>query len=243
MRHAALLISIGLIYLLACVKHDPGEEVPSVEVAPAVSRSVSWGDQVRQVQRGETTQVRLPSPAVTEHELTLLSEGCSQLTVLECDNSAIDEQQLVAVLADLPHLKQLVLHGPVGDELVRSAAALESLSILNLRHGTFGDKALGALAAHPSLELLRFHSPNVSDAGLEHIARIPHLRFLHLIDIPITDSGLPHLYESHDLESLYVDGCNFTEEGLTELIHQLPDLHLHWNDLHLDEDPHAHPHD
>jgi hypothetical protein len=68
------------------------------------------------------------------------------------------------------------------------------------------------------------------------------LRFLHLIDVPITDAGLAHVSGMTWLESFYLDGGDCTDAGLRGLLQALPELHFHRDQLHLPDDPHAHPH-
>ena len=202
--------------------------------------SARWAAQVMLVRTGRSTEIRLPNSPVSGRDLSLLDVGCEALSVLEFDNTQVPNVELAKRLARFPLLRQLVLHGPVDDKLLQVIAAQPSLRILNLPRGEFGDRGLKALVDAQQLELLRFSSSNVTDAGFISISRIPGLRFLHVIDTPLTDAGLKHLNELEKLESFYVDRCKISEKGLSELIDKLPELHLHWNDLHLPDDPLRH---
>lgn len=198
--------------------------------------------QLAAVRKDSSREIRFTSQAIlAEHALQIAR--CTNIEVLEIDHSNLSNEQLTSLISSLPELHQLKLAGPVnGEQLQKIAADANNLRTLNLPNGEFSDDDLNVLAAHVTLEFLRFHSQNVGDTGLHAIAQIPNLRFLHVIDVPISDAGLVHLYDLERLESFYLDGSDCTEDGLSKLIQKRPDLHFHWNQLHLKSDPKAHKH-
>ena len=209
--------------------------------ADAKASEASWSEQLAEVQAGTRTEVRVLHSVITDADFMRLTAGCESLEVLNIETLQVNSAEF-AVLAKLPHLRQLRLGSPVGDAELHEIASITSLRVLNLPNGEFTDVAIKELARLPQLELLRFRSPHVTDRGLETIAMFPALRFLHLIEVPITDEGLRHLEGCEQLESLYLDGCGCTDDGILRLLKALPTLHLHRDQLHLDEDSHAHPH-
>jgi hypothetical protein len=207
---------------------------------PAAERP--WSGQLQDVRDGRSTQIRITAHDVGIDEWRELRDGCGALQVLEVEHAKIGDQELQAVAA-LPSLTRLKLGAPIGDDGAARLAAAERLEIVNLPQADMTDAGLASLAKLPRLQLLRISSPRVTDAGLAHISGMKSLRFLHLIDVPVTDAGLQHLYGMTWLESFYLDGGQCTDEGLSALLQALPDLHFHKDQLHLPDDPHAHPHD
>jgi hypothetical protein len=218
---------------------DQGEPPPRTPVEP---REVPWEKQIEAVRAGEAESVRMSLSAVTENQWAMLTQQCQSLAVLEADVSLLEPNALEELKA-LPHLRQLVLHGRVDDAWIHQIAALSGIRHLNLPDAQFTNAGLRTLAALPRLELLRFRSTHVNDEGMRTVATFPALRFLHLIDVPITDEGLAHLHGMADLESFYLDGGRCTDAGLQDLLQALPQLHFHRDQLHLPDDPHAHPHE
>lgn len=194
---------------------------------------------VQQVREGAAELIQEDHSALTSGEFRLLQSGCAGLRRLEVNQSGVDPVTFQETLSALPNLERLKLGGPVSSADLKVIAGLSKLSVLNLPAGEFDDAGLAALEGHPQLELLRFRSSRVTDGGLGTLTRLPRLKSLHLINVPITDAGLVQLYGLKQLESFYLDGGNCTEEGLSQLIKQLPELHFHWNQLHLPNDPRA----
>ncbi len=201
-----------------------------------------WIEQVQDVRDGRSTQIRIDEPTIRSAEWNELRHGCAALQVLEVAHAAVEDDAL-QVLAALPNVTQLRLGATLGDAGAAHIAAAQQLEILNLPEADLTDAGLASLATLPRLQLLRIHSPRVSDAGLAHVAGMSSLRFLHLIEVPVTDAGLTHLSAMTWLESFYLDGGRCTDEGFSALLTALPDLHFHKDQLHLPDDPHAHPHD
>jgi len=226
-----------LIVLAVGCDAEPHQPVDSV----AATREPSWSEQLSEVQSGRRTEMRVIHSVVTIEDWETLSSDCESLEVLDVESLQV-RGDAFALLPRLPRLRQLRIGSPIGDTGLSHMALIASLRVLNLPRGEFTDDGLRGLAALPDLELLRFHSPHVTDRGMRSIANFPSLRFLHLIDVPITDDGLRHLEGFQQLESLYLDGCRCTDDGIRRLLKSLPQLHLHRDQLHLEDDPHAHTH-
>lgn len=203
-----------------------------------------WSETVTAIRTGKSHELRMTESPLTAEQAKDLSIDCQSIQVLEIDQSELSLEKLVAMLKSLPQLRQVKLMGSVNNEqLAAITESRPSLRVLNLPKGTFDDAGLSSVEWPLSLELLRFHSQQVTDSSMSTIASIAQLRFLHLIDVSITDDGLLPLYEMRNLKSFYLDGSQCSEEGLSELIRQRPELHFHWNQLHLDHDPQGHEHD
>lgn len=239
--HPRTVFGIILLVVLTGCRPDRPTEVPAGDVVAVDGAEPEWAAQVAAVRAGEADKISVRESTVTAADLAELSQGCDRLRVLEIDDCVADDAAL-AVIGRLPQLRMLLLGAEVGDAGMQQLAAAERLATLNLPQGRFSDEGLREIAALPELQLLRFHSPHVTDEGLAHIAGMQSLRFLHLIDVPITDAGLPQLHGMTQLESFYLDGGDCSDAALGELLRALPQLHFHRDQLHLPDDPRAHPH-
>lgn len=235
----SLLVTAGSLLLGGCesrVSDAPATEMPLGDVVSAAS----WDDQIAGVRSSRSFSVCVPDTELNVEQVQELNEVASQLRVLEI---RVDQDSVAAIPWEaFTQLRQLVLHGPVSNEVLKRIAELPKLEILNLPHGSFSDSGVAQLADHSQLQLFRFHSPNVTDACLQSVAEMASLRFLHILDSPVSDAGLVALHEMHQLESFYLDGSKCTDDGLSELLKALPELHFHWNETHLDSDVNKHPH-
>ncbi|MGD9857623.1 MAG: hypothetical protein AB7U20_21985 [Planctomycetaceae bacterium] len=237
---ALLVRSLVLGLLVLTIGCRPNAQSPEALTASAENVELPWADQIRAVRQGETAEIHMVAP-ITAESWSELAGGCEQLTAIDVERLEAPESAL-AVLSGLPQIRRLRIGSPVGDVGLRAIARIGSLEVLNLPQGGFTDAGLAELTALPRLELLRFHSSHVTDEGMQHVSQMPALRFLHLINVPITDAGLTFLHGLKHLESFYLDGGRCTDDGLSRLLHELPELHFHLNQLHLPDDPHAHPH-
>ena len=223
--------------LLACLA-TMGCTAPAPDTPP----ELSFSDQVKAVKQGERTAIHVQAGAVTDAELELL-RGATTLTELQLESGKVTDAGL-ETLRDCPAIELLKLrHSPIGDSGMKTIGACQQLRVLNLPHAQFSDQGLAELKSLSHLELLRFHSPHVTDDGLKTLAEasLP-LRFLHLIDVPVTDAGLEHLIGITSLESLYIDGGQLSREAIERLYTARPELHIHFNQQHLDIDPQRHEH-
>ena len=211
----------------------------STEAAPRAA-GMDWDAQVQAIVAGTRQELVSAADTLTRTQLQQLAT-LTDLRRLSLAARLSDDQ--LEFLDALPQLESLRMEqAPVGDHGLQRIGRRPNLRFLNLPRARCTDAGLEQLAGAPELQLLRLHSPRMTDQGLIAITRLPRLRFLHLIDVPITDDGLAALYPLTQLESFYLDGSSVTEAGLSRLLEQLPNLHLHWNDGHLDSDPGAATH-
>ncbi|MCA9080510.1 MAG: hypothetical protein KDA58_08120 [Planctomycetaceae bacterium] len=228
------------VLLLICV--GCGRDEPATPTAP-LPTELTWARQLDDVRGGIRARIELQQTEVSAAEFRELAHDCATLEELLLDNVLLDETDLAIVLAHLPHLRQLKLGGPLTSADAISIAQVTTLQFLNVPHTNWTDDDLAHLAKLPHLKLLRLSSPRLTDAGLQALSTFPELRYLHLLQVPITDAALPAIAECEQLQSFYLDGGHCTDAGLSQLIERRPQLHFHWNDLHLDSDPQRHPHD
>ncbi|TWT51965.1 hypothetical protein KOR42_32480 [Thalassoglobus neptunius] len=239
---------LGAIVLASACGRAPQQsatdsEMPKSANAADETAPEDWDVFVQLVREQDENAIRFRSRPVSKEEFRMLLEGCDGLMVLEIDQSAISSELIHQVLTKLPGLRQLRFDGPVVEsDLKWIASNLPELTVLNLPQGEFGNEGVQALSEHSKLELLRIGAPNVNNDGVRAILEIPNLRFLHLINVSIDDQVLKDIAKKNSLESFYLDGGGCSEEGLSELVKASPQLHFHWNQLHLNNDPHSHPH-
>ena len=240
-QSSQLILFVLLLCGNGCRPAPDESETTSADTSTTTAEG--WEAALAAVRSGESNRIRLENVAIGNGQFRDLGEHGTDLIWLEINQSSVDDETFIEVIHQMPKLQRVKFMGAVSDEAFRALAELPELRVLNLPAGEFGDDSLALLEDHDQLELLRFSSPNVTDAGLGSIAKIPKLRFLHLINTPITDDGLPHLYSMDQLESFYLDGGECTEDGLSAMIQAMPDLHFHWNQLHLPGDAKSHPHE
>ncbi len=240
-KHSPFAGALLLAMTFGCAP-EPSRPVTSLPVA---SRE-TWAEQIESVRAGRQTEIHCSDSMVTFDEWQALVRGCESLEVLDVESLEVTATQSnanpFALIAGLPRLRQLRIGSSVTDADLAQIGAISTLRVLNLPGGDFTDQGLRALSALSHLELLRFSSPQVTDEGMSTIARYPALRFLHLINVPISDDGLIPFAGVDRLESLYLDGCHCTEQGILRLLKAQPALHLHRDQLHIPDDPHAHQH-
>lgn len=230
--------------LLGCTKSEvdvaSAPQTAEDPIDAGEAESPTFDQQIASVRSGDSFTIRVRQPDLNMEQVQTLLEVAGQLRVLEI--ATTDDQLESFPWTSLEQLRQLVVHGPIADDDLIQIAELLKLEILNLPQGTFSDAGIEALASHSNLQLLRFHSPNVTDASLRSISKMPSLRFLHILNSPVTDEGLETVSEMDQLESFYLDGSHCTEEGLSKLLKEMPELHFHWNETHLETDANKHPH-
>jgi hypothetical protein len=182
----------------------------------------------------------LDGPLVTDQDLLLLTNN-DQITSILIDHSVITEKGLMP-LTSMANLIQLRIRSRITDLAIPSIINMKALKFLNLPQADFTDEGILALSTHPNIQLLRIGGNRLSNTSLDSIANMSSLTFLHLINVPINDQGLSALYGAQHLQSLYLDDTDVTDFGLVKLIEQLPRLHLHINQNHIDRDPNKHEH-
>lgn len=237
--YGALLLYLGVLLsgLAGC---DNGRLI-SGESGPQDLHKTALQLQIAEIQGGQRDEAVL-SCQDSKSQLNQLIAVAGKIRSLTIDCAELDFSLLAELLAAADSLEKLKIETVVTDHELTIISDCVSLKVLNLPNGEFSNSGLEELSTLPRLELLRFRSVNVTDAGLKSIARLPSLRFLHLINVPMTDLGLELIAGMEKLESFYLDGGNCTDEGLSALIKKRFDLHFHWNDLHLTDDPNTHVH-
>ena len=226
---------LGAVLLAAC-------DVPSFETQPP---SIPDQKSVSQVitdtlANPAATTLHLDGSRVTDQDLLLLTDS-RHITSIHIEHSNITEKGLIA-LTSMPNLIQLRIRSRLTDFAIPLILNMESLQFLNLPLADFTDEGIHTLASHPTIQLLRIGGKHLSNKSLKSIATMPSLSFLHLINVPIDDQGLSAFYGSQNLQSLYLDDTDVTDAGLVKLLEQLPKLHLHINQNHIDRDPNKHQH-
>jgi len=245
------IVAIGLLCLLLLLGCQPTGEADAENSSTSVEHEavadLPFATQLLRVQSSESTEIRVRERPLTQGEVKSLSTVHDSLQVLECylkpnSEETPDADRFEEILPNFKHLRQLVIHSSVDDEMVEAISACSSLRVVNLPKSTVTRSGLASLTSLPNLELLRISSYQLTDEGLELLQGIPSLRFLHLIHCPITDVGLTHIAALKQLESFYLDGSQCTDAGLSHLVKTRPDLHFHWNDSHVNKDAHPHEH-
>ncbi len=208
------------------------------DTKPVVVTEPSLAEQVALVNEGQSSIIQIEQVAITDDDLAILAQG-PRLKVLQLDyeqNQVTDAG--IRHLAKLQSLEHLRIHGGnVGDDGLEVLASVKSLRILNLPQGKFTDEGLGRLRESPKLVQLRFGSPQITAQGVARLADFPALRQIHLIGVPLDDEAISALGRIQSLESLYLDDVTCSDAALDSLLHDRPKLHLHVNQLHLDQDP------
>ncbi|MCA9031230.1 MAG: hypothetical protein KDA66_10500 [Planctomycetaceae bacterium] len=248
---ASLIHSLGVlgdeaqpaIPVLNSLKHDPEQDVRDAAEMALEQITESWELQVDAVRGGVSRRIEISFHDVDDQQLLALKEDCTALEVLQLERTNITTPTLAEVVPGIPALKRLKLGGPVDAAAFESIAHLEHLEVLNLPQAECPTASLQQLAKLPHLNLLRIASRNIDDASLECLKEFPSLKYLHLIDTSISDEGLAVIAKLPNLQSFYVDGGHCTERGLATLLEENPLLHIHWNDLHLDNDMSGHTHE
>ena len=249
-RHSAEVFSCALLSLVlslsSCDSPRP-ESPPSVSIVekkrdPVADRA-EWQQRIDEARNGEKkylsdAELVIESPWAAWRSDELPESLLYQIERLEISHTPTTDEEW-AVLKQFWRLKLLRLNGPTDDADLARIAERSSLEILNLTDGQFTDAGLASLRQLPRLRQLRFKSRQVSDHGLKTLTEFPALKRLHLIEVPITDQGLTSIGKLTQLESFYLDGGNCSDKGLHGLLRELPELHFHYNQLHLPGDPNA----
>jgi DNA-binding beta-propeller fold protein YncE len=125
---------------------------------------------------------------------------------------------LLAVLHDLPHMKQLQLgHSKVSDAGLAHLRGLTALESLTLIQTNIGDKGLVHLEGLPNLKSLTLHMTLVTDAGMQSLSKVSSLEQLDLEGQPISNVGVAQLASLVKLKKLLVARTKLTDAGLAHL--------------------------
>lgn len=228
-----LIALLGLAFLSACSVPSPESSPPQPQKPTSVVINEALSD-------SSVTTLHLDGPRVTDTDLLLLTDNAHITSVL-IDSSGITEKGLNP-LTSMDKLIQLRIRTRISDAAIPFIMKMTRLQFLNLPQADFTDEGIQTLSSHHKLELLRIGGKRLSNESLKSIATMPSLSFLHLIGVPVDDKGLPALYPMQQLQSLYLDDTDVTDEGLVKLLENLPQLHLHIDQSHIDRDPNKHDH-
>ncbi len=233
-----LLILMTLILGIILSGRFAADKAP---VASQVSGAQLLQESLAAVGRGETTAIRIVDAPLTDADLQRLA-GNKIVESLQIDAGEISDSGL-DVLTTLPSLHELRLrHSPITDQGLQAIARISSLRYLNLPQSACTPDGITALQSLPVLRGLRLGSSRPSPNFARAIADLTSLRAVHLIDLPINDNGVELLATMPNLESLYLDGAAVTDEGWSWVFRNHPQLHVHINQQHHDNDPRKHSH-
>ncbi|MDB5307205.1 MAG: hypothetical protein JWO38_1407 [Gemmataceae bacterium] len=132
-----------------------------------------------------------------------------------------------AALADLPHLRRLVLNqSRATDKGLAVLAGCKQLRTLIIPESVVTDDGLAALEKMTRLEALDLSETKVTDKGIAHIKRLERLEILHLNKTGITDKGLFELKPLEGLRSLSVGGSKVTAAAADKFPDEMPNLRV-----------------
>ena len=162
-----------------------------------------------------------PSTSNQPHEIDGLAR-LNRVEILDLTNAyQLDDQQL-AVIARLPHLRELELgtaevptwvsspHGPSprGDLVLQYVEPLKNLEGLNLANSQITDKGLEHLIGLNKLHSLDLTATKITDASFATLDQLPALNTLILTDTAVTAEGLaafqrkrPEIFVDHELNT------------------------------------------
>ena len=161
----------------------------------------------------------------TDDLLALLPrfEQLEELSIKSCNVSA----RGLGALADLDHLRTLVLHDLTLDrEAMRALAHLPALDYLTLADVTLVGDALAELGKSHRLTLLRVVACELSAEGMQGLSRCPSLRSLDLEEVRLTQAHLDALADCASLRELSVTEASFASLDITRLRRALPELRV-----------------
>lgn len=144
-------------------------------------------------------------------------------------------------------LERFRSNGPVGPTLFNALSAHERLRILNVPVATYDAASVDVIASLPRLESLRIGADRSHDDLIENVvatgatANRP-LVHVHLLHGALGDAAVLSMANNPTLESLYLDDVEVSENALGDLVQKHGALHLHVNQLHLENDANKHPH-
>lgn len=171
----------------------------------------------------------------TPEETALLQQAISKVRVMHVYDSSHQWLEQLQHIEALPGLEQIHLHVPAGAEFFALLNRMPGLKVLNVPQLTteVNADALAEIPRHNTLQLLRLGGRNCDLSFLKVLSQSASIEYLHFLNSSLTDADLLVLDQQSQLQSLYIDDSPVTEEGLWQLCEKLPQLHVHWNDLHL----------
>jgi hypothetical protein len=167
-------------------------------------------------------ELSLDRGRITDQGLASL-RGLGALESLDLSSTLVDDSG-VAVLAQFPRLRHLVLGGLVTDGCAPSLRALKNLEDIDISQTTIGEKGLAALAALPKLKTL-FMGKQASDRGLALLSKSRSLRTLDLSRSGVSDAGVKNLSAVKTLEEIALGQTAIGNDSLASLA-ELPELRI-----------------
>jgi DNA-binding beta-propeller fold protein YncE len=181
----------------------------------AISTSARFRNQrlAEQAKPGE----RAALLAVTEAGANVILDDSGSVTSVQLEGCVFPDS-LLAVLRDLPRMKQLQLgHSKVTDAGLQHLRSLNALESLTLIQTNIGDAGLVHLEGLPTLKSLTLPMSLVTDAGMRSLARIPSLEQLDLENLPLTDAAAAQLGGLVNLKKLLLSHTKLTDAGLAHI--------------------------
>jgi hypothetical protein len=186
--------------------------------------------------------LRLSGSMANDQSMTQLTQ-LNELAAILLQRTDVTDQG-IAVLAELPKLKEINLFGTAGvtdrswsafaklpaleklrlratgvtGENAMALASVRKVTELDLSETSFGNAGMAAVAAIPSLKQLNLWLTSVDDAGIEQLRDRTDLTSLNLDNVSgITDASLEVVENMHELAFLHLGGTSVTAEGLQRL--------------------------
>jgi hypothetical protein len=201
--------------------------------------SERFAEIIKALPSSEETEVRIDDFKLDDEMLKQLV-AIDRLTILQVECEDVSIETLV-LLAKMPKLEQLHLRGiKIDDERLAILATSETIWLLNLPNADITPESIQKLDTMPALRNLRLGIQGGDNRHGRAVSTLARLRVVHLIGVGVTDEGLQSLARMPLLESLYLDGAAVTEQGWSWLFQNNPQLHVHINQKHHDNDPQKH---
>lgn len=238
----AAVACVALVFMLASfvLSEDQQDETSPTAVAAIYSKEDIIAQQLTSIRNGYLDTFHIKEHSVSDEDIAPL-EGLPGVRVVMLDQGLIsdDGMKILATLPDLMHLR--VRLSIISDEGLAYLQGCENLRILNLPNCYLTDQGINSLRQLPRLRQLRIGGDSVTELSYS-IATLDRIHALHLINVPVTDEGLKAIAAMPRLESLYLDASQVTEEGWQWLFDHHPELHVHIDQHHHDQDPQYHQH-
>lgn len=146
-----------------------------------------------------------------------------KLNRLRLEDSQVDDQDVMLVVAALPNLQELDLSVTgITDKGLAKLSSLKKLRSLSLCRTQTTDRGLSYLAKTASLTGLRLNDTKITDRGLVHLTGLKNLSELDLSGTGVTDQGLATLYGMKQLRKLAVNCSGVTNNGRAQMARHLP---------------------
>jgi hypothetical protein len=178
------------------------------------------------VQISQLTNLRyldLSDTAISGHNLKSVSE-LKLLSSLSLGGCSVDDHCLATVIASLPDLEMIFLHGTdSGVATLNALAAHKRLKVIDLSYTSVGDTAVAQILKMETLEELYLNETRLSVDAFRGMSSAKSLRLLSIVDVPL-DSPL---FRQRDGDST-VEVWQERRDCRTEADRRLQELHIPW---------------